>query len=202
MNDEQLVDPGAARLDPVAPDSPRVMRLALTLFLLLIARVGLQAAAAQTPHSEQLVFLEGRATIDRPAGMELRLEGDSLLVGFAITSGINRYYFRVYAIADESSAGEILDRTAAKRQETDASDVTVNLDRVVCGERAVIDLSHWMWHPTTKPQGLLLSKDRMFILEDKLIHLTVEGESTGLVEIAADEFLNSIHYLGRTICTR
>jgi hypothetical protein len=159
------------------------------------------ALAQQSPSIEHVEFLEGRAFIDLPHGDMRALEEDSLVIGYSITSGIHRYYFRVLEANSEGDAGELLERMAARRMETASSDVTVNLDRRVCGEHAVVDLSYWMWHPTAKPQGLLLSKDRLFMLENEIVLMSVEGENANVVELAADEFLDSVHYSGALLCT-
>ena len=168
--------------------------IVLTTFLLY------GSASAQTVEQRQLSFLDGRGSITLPAGDMHRLENDSLVIGAVITSGIHRYYFRIYSVDTDLSTVEFLNSTSRRRQETASSDVTVNLDRIVCGIHAGVDLTHWMWHPTAKPQGLLLSKDRMFILENLLLYMTVEGNAAGIIEITADEFLNSVRYQDEAIC--
>ena len=171
---------------------PRAWAAALVL---LIAATPVRA---QTPH--RLLLLDGRASVVLPAGERVMINGDSVLVGVEVTSGDHRYVFRAFEVKGAQSAEALLEKTAMKRMQTAPSEVTVNLDRIVCGAYNGVDLSHWMWHPNAKPQGLLLSKDRIFILENLLVFMTVEGIDTGIIEPVADEFLDGVHLGGSALC--
>jgi hypothetical protein len=159
------------------------------------------AVHAQSAETEQYYFLDRRGSIDLPDGAAVPINGDSLQSGIVITSGIHKYFFRTIEISDSHSAEEFLDLMAEQRMRTATAEVTVNLDRIECGDQAGVDLTHWMWHPTAKPQGLLLSKDRLLIVENLLLLITVEGEGGGIIEVTVDEYLNSIRYMGQMICT-
>ncbi len=159
-----------------------------------------EIATAQSPESEPLLFLHGRASVYFPHGDRIDLESDSLLHDIQITTGNQKYFFRSFQLTEIETAGQFLEKTANVRLKAVPADVTVNLDSIECGEFTGVDLSYWIWHATAKPQGLLLSKDRMLILENVFISLSVEGDGRGLIEGVADEYLGSITYLDKPVC--
>lgn len=174
--------------------------------VLMLVSVGLgfsllsEIATAQSSESESLSFLHGRASVSLPRGDRIDMENDSLLHDIQITKGRRKYFFRSFQLAELESAEQFLEQIANMRLKTVPADVTVNLDSIECGEFAGVDLSFWIWHATAKPQGLLLSKDRILILEDRLISLSVEGDGRGLIEGDADEYLGSVTYLDKPVC--
>jgi hypothetical protein len=164
----------------------------------LVLLIAAPSVRGQTP--DRLLLLDGRASVVLPAGERAMIDGDSVVVGVEITSGTHRFIFRTFEVVGAQSAEVLLEKTAAKRMQTAPAEVTVNLDRISCGAYGGVDLSHWMWHPNAKPQGLLLSKDRIFIMENLLVFMTVEGIEAGIIEPVADEFFDGVHLGDSALC--